>query len=313
MPALDELGWLQFERLCELVMEADAGVDPAVWEGSADGQRRTVWDARLPLGERTLEPPVLIRCEWLRDGDTARLEALGDPEKLCLWQPARPRSVVTFVNHGQVGPLPVDHVVYGEAELLDAVRRLPDLRLRLPSVLSLEAAAPDPGALSRSTADVEAMRTLARVFVPTPAWQQAVSVLQQHNFLVLTGPPEMGKTAIARMLGLALLSQGWEVHECTRPDAGLRAARSVAGRSCSSPTTRSGRPSTGPMPPSAGRPSWTASCARPTRRIGSCGPRGRHRCGPGCGGCTASAAPSASRSRAPCRSTRPRSGRRRRR
>ncbi len=62
------------------------------------------------------------------------------------------------------------------------------------------------------------MQALARVFVPTPAWQQAVSVLQQHNFLVLTGPPEMGKTAIARMLGLALLSQGWEVHECTRPD-----------------------------------------------------------------------------------------------
>jgi len=38
------------------------------------------------------------------------------------------------------------------------------------------------------------------------------------NVLVLTGPPEMGKTAIARMLGLALLTQGWEVHETTRPE-----------------------------------------------------------------------------------------------
>ena len=28
----------------------------------------------------------------------------------------------------------------------------------------------------------------------------------------------MGKTAIARMLGLALLTEGWEVHECTRPE-----------------------------------------------------------------------------------------------
>ena len=35
---------------------------------------------------------------------------------------------------------------------------------------------------------------------------------------MLTGPPEMGKTAIARMLGLALLTEGWEVHECTRPE-----------------------------------------------------------------------------------------------
>ena len=46
-------------------------------------------------------------------------------------------------------------------------------------------------------------------------------MLRAHHFLVLTGPPEMGKTAIARMLGLALLAEGWEVHECTRPDAGL--------------------------------------------------------------------------------------------
>ena len=43
-------------------------------------------------------------------------------------------------------------------------------------------------------------------------------MLREHGFLVLTGPPEMGKTAIARMLGLALLTEGWEVHECTRPE-----------------------------------------------------------------------------------------------
>ena len=28
----------------------------------------------------------------------------------------------------------------------------------------------------------------------------------------------MGKTAIARMIGLAKLSDGWEFHECIRPD-----------------------------------------------------------------------------------------------
>jgi hypothetical protein len=123
-------------------------------------------------------------------------------------------SVVTFLN-GDGGS---GDVVYGETELLDAIRRLPELRLKLPSVLSLDAAPPDPAALWRSSVDIDAVRELAKVFVPTPAWQRAVAVLQEHHFLVLTGPPEMGKTAIARMLGLALLSQGWEVHECTRPE-----------------------------------------------------------------------------------------------
>ena len=72
--------------------------------------------------------------------------------------------------------------------------------------------------MQRSTFDIGATRELARVFVPTPAWSRAVGILKAHNFLVLTGPPEMGKTAIARMLGLALLTQGWEVHETTRPE-----------------------------------------------------------------------------------------------
>jgi len=219
MPVLDELGWLQFERLCELVLEADAGVDPAVWEGSADAQRRAVWQTPLTLKGRTLEPPVLLRCEWVREGELARTFALGQNGKLTLWQPVEPRSVVTLVNlpAQQIGRLSVEHVVYGEAELLEAIRRLGDLRLRLPSVLSVDAPAPTE-LLDRSTLDAEAVRALAKVFVPTPAYHRALAVLREHNFLVLTGPPEMGKTAIARMLGLALLSDGWEVHECTRPE-----------------------------------------------------------------------------------------------
>jgi len=202
MPALDELGWLQFERLCELVLEADAGIDPTRWEGSADSVRQFASMDELRFNGRILVPPVLVRCLWRRDNDVAL-------------PPGQFRSVITFANQplAEVGDL-----VYGEAELLDAIRRLPELRFKLPAVLSLDAAPPDPDALARSTLDIEATRELARVFVATPAWHRAVAVLKAHHFLVLTGPPEMGKTAIARMLGLALLTEGWEVHECTRPE-----------------------------------------------------------------------------------------------
>ena len=200
MPGLEELGWLQFERLCELVLEADAGVDPTRWEGSADVSRQLVSEDALEVNGVALAPPVLVRCMWCR-GPAA------EP------QPSRFKSVVTFANRPVGGD-----VVYGEQELFEAIRRLPGLRMKLPSVLSLDAAPPDPDALSRSTVDIEATKELAKVFVPTPAWQRAVAILKAHHFLVLTGPPEMGKTAIARMLGLALLTEGWEVHECTRPE-----------------------------------------------------------------------------------------------
>jgi hypothetical protein len=56
------------------------------------------------------------------------------------------------------------------------------------------------------------------VFVPTGAYARALEVLQTRHFAVLTGPPEMGETAIARTLALAQLTAGWEAHECTRPE-----------------------------------------------------------------------------------------------
>jgi hypothetical protein len=43
-------------------------------------------------------------------------------------------------------------------------------------------------------------------------------VLARHRFVVLTGPPEMGKTAIAQMVALAQLTAGWEAHDCVSPE-----------------------------------------------------------------------------------------------
>jgi hypothetical protein len=59
---------------------------------------------------------------------------------------------------------------------------------------------------------------LAQVFVPTAAYRRALSVLDAHSFTVLTGPPEMGKTSIARMIALALMTDGREAYESTAPE-----------------------------------------------------------------------------------------------
>jgi hypothetical protein len=198
MGALDTLGWFQFERLCELVLEAETDIEPARWEGSADRVRWVNSDAPITVAGKTLAPPVLVRCVWQR----------GDE---LVFEPGGAASIVTFTNRdGAEGD-----VVLGETELLDVIRSSPELRLRMPSLLSLDMA---PLTHERSTLDLDAARELARVFVATPAWHRAVAVLRRHHFLVLTGPPEMGKTAIARMLGLARLAEGWEVHECVRPE-----------------------------------------------------------------------------------------------
>ena len=45
-------------------------------------------------------------------------------------------SVLTFVN-GEPEPLPAGHLAVGESELLEAIDRHPEVRLKLPSVLAL--------------------------------------------------------------------------------------------------------------------------------------------------------------------------------
>ena len=140
---------------------------------------------------------------------------------------------------------------------------------------------------------------------PRPPGTRAVAVLREHHFLVLTGPPEMGKTAIARMLGLALLTEGWEVHECTRPGAGRGALRPRAPAAVH--RRRRVRLDRVPArtPPSAGRRDLDRilratdehALARVDLAAGAAARRA-------CGACTASAAASASRSRPRCRSTR---------
>src|SRR5436190_1498691 len=74
------------------------------------------------------------------------------------------------------------------------------------------------GCATTASFDRAAAAALARVFVPVRAHAFALQALRAHRFAVLTGPPEMGKTAIARMVALALATDGWEAHECVRPE-----------------------------------------------------------------------------------------------
>jgi hypothetical protein len=110
--------------------------------------------------------------------------------------------------------------VLGRAEIGERLGARPELRRAIPSVLGLRDLDEliDSGVADRSSLDRRAATELARVFVPTRAYRRTLGVLDTFRFAVLTGPPEMGKTAIARIIALAQLTDGWEAHECNRPE-----------------------------------------------------------------------------------------------
>jgi hypothetical protein len=203
---LDALGWLQFQRLCDHAF----GIDRALWSGSADEVRVAVVEdgLELPLGWGTAAGPAAVVAVWVPASDTGyglAARAARAPDQAVL---------VTNLDVEPDGP----RVVVGARRLGALLDADPGLRLRVPSVLGVRPLAELVPAARASTLDTAAAHALARVFAPTRAYDRALDVLERHGFAVLTGPPEMGKTAIARTVGLAQLTAGWEVHECLHPE-----------------------------------------------------------------------------------------------
>jgi hypothetical protein len=224
---LDRLGWLQFQQLCAFVLELDAGVAPRAWQGDADDCRFVVADDGLgpPFLETPMRDSVLVQCAWLRPNSPApvvmALETLATQHREAL------RGVNSYVlmangeavhERAELSGLTVD--VIDTPTLSARIDARPELRLAMPSLLGVCELDPlIPAAVAeRSTLDRREAERLAAVFVGTRAYHRAVRTLREHRFAVLTGPPEMGKTAIARMVALAKMTDGWEAHECTSPD-----------------------------------------------------------------------------------------------
>ena len=112
---------------------------------------------------------------------------------------------------------------FGGDDICDFLDNHPNLRRAFPQLLSIRdldeliESVLDRESLNRSRAAIEQAKETCGVFVPTSAFERAWEVLRKHNFVVLEGPPEMGKTAIARMIALTQASLGWEAIVCDGP------------------------------------------------------------------------------------------------
>lgn len=232
---LDELGWRQFLDLCMAVLEQEAGVSPGSWVSEEDRHWHVTLGAGLQLPRaRPLPGPCRVEVQWISNvGGTPTKALVAEQEMRAMHRRLDAehwvKSVALFSNYpasvaddedlaARLGLAHIERL--GPGWLSGRVDDSASLRRAMPSLLSLADldrwVTPDLG--ERSTLDLRAARALAEVFVPTAAYRRALEVLDAHHFAVLTGPPEMGKTSIARMIALSQMSSGWEAFECTAPE-----------------------------------------------------------------------------------------------
>jgi hypothetical protein len=208
---LDGLGWLLFERLATDAAERELGIPGSAWQGAADEQREALCEDGVPaLGIRA---PAVVRMAWVRRRPGEHRDEVAER----VAEVAEGWTVLVVNVDADHVPRAVAARVLDRGWLAGALERSGELRLAHPSALGLRDGGP---AIPHPTAsfDRAAAENLARVFVPVRAHARALHALRAHRFAVLTGPPEMGKTAIARMVALALATDGWEAHECIRPE-----------------------------------------------------------------------------------------------
>jgi hypothetical protein len=225
---LDELGWLQFQELCAAAVELDTGIGEEAWTGAADRHRAAVLP-KSPFAD--LPPPVLASVLWLRprlsseSRRAALLYSLDGVRRRV--QDNSAASVLLMTNAGDeldqdriTAALGDQLAILGPPELSALLDANAQLRRRMPATLgttTLDRLIPD-GVAAASTFDREAAERLAPVFVATGPYRRAIGSLEPNGFVVLTGPPEVGKTAIAQMLALVQVTAGWEAHDCQHPD-----------------------------------------------------------------------------------------------
>jgi hypothetical protein len=261
---LDDLGWYQFEWLVQALLKEHLGVGVESWGGRGD-HGRDAWSVgplHFPAKDTKTDGPFLFQMKFVENANAAgakpipRLVAAVRTEASRISRRERGQAshpnckhyiLLTncaispddrdAVNSEIVDVLPnaTTHCLGGN-DLCDLLDVNPTLRRSFPQLLSLRdldvllADVVNRDILERSSAAISYARDIATVFVPTAPYVEAYEVLKKHHFVVLEGPPEMGKSAIGWMIALGQIASGWEATVCDTPDDFFRALRSDASQ-----------------------------------------------------------------------------------
>lgn len=248
---LDDLGWYHFEQLMQGLLKAEHGFGVEAWGGSGDFGRDaySAGPLRFPTKHVVNDGPFIFQAKFIQQANAtgahwlpsltkaARAEAKRIEQRCTQGKWTTPRFYCLMTNAPIGAPakdavgeilsavLPDATIItLGARDVAASLNARPELRRAFPELLSIRdfdellRSVVDSAILERSRSAVQEAREVSRVFVPTAAYEKAWCVLRDYSFVVLDGPPEMGKTSIARLMSFALLLDGWEVVECRGPD-----------------------------------------------------------------------------------------------
>jgi hypothetical protein len=247
---LDDLGWYQFEWLIQTLLKSELGLGVESWGGHRDHgcDAFTASPLSFPDKNSLSDGPFIFQAKFVENANAAGAKnapaLLGavskEAERILQRQEFGPRKDprhYTLITNALLSPnvresiheiilkvLPAAEIhVIGGGDICDLLDLHASLRRSFPQLLSIRdldqllSEVVNREIIEKNKTAIGIAKDVAEVFVPTRAYHWAWSTLRDYHFIVLEGPPEVGKTAIAWMVALGQLLTGWQVVVCDDP------------------------------------------------------------------------------------------------
>jgi hypothetical protein len=243
---LDDLGWLSFERLSQALLKAQFGWALESWGGSKDLGRDAYSEIDLTdKYNQSISGPSVFQCKFVSNSQIDKVgsaknlinavdiecELIRQRIKVGKWR--LPKSYILLTNcHLSVATRAkiiarlnnciqdCTVMLQGYSDICALLDNNPAIRISYPELMGIcEALRSIDTNITRDIAErtetaLCQAQDVRKVFVATQAYYEALDKLNQYNFVVLTGAPEMGKTTIGRILGLAKYENKWDFLDC---------------------------------------------------------------------------------------------------
>src|SRR3984885_11259941 len=239
---ISEIGWYNFERLAQTLLKSIIGPGVTSFGGSKDGGRDAAYtgSALFPTAHENWSGHWVFQVKYIdlqdnsADVARARLKSTLGAEMSAIL--ARRKGgcdnyiLITDVplagnsrevlkkKAREIGFGGIFHCIDGR-EICEFLTLRPEIRQSYPQLLGLADLEHilNRELYTRSEAYLQQWQPRLAVFVQNAAYAKALITLNRYHFVVLDGPPEVGKTMIAAAMALLLATRGHEVIDVRGP------------------------------------------------------------------------------------------------
>jgi hypothetical protein len=248
---LNNLGWYNFERLSQTLLKAVIGAGVRSFGGSKDKGRDATFKGAVNFPSKDAKwsgywvfQVKFIDYEEIASNEAQsrlRSELCGEMKKILRRKVRKPDNYILITNlsvssenRDKLDEISLDcgfienyATIDGEdiCQLLDI---FPDIRRSFPQLLGLADLEQliHSDVYNRSLAYFQEWSPRLSKFVETDAYFRTNTILKKYHFVVIDGPPEVGKSMIGAACAFSYSIEGYAIFDISKPDDLYRIHRS---------------------------------------------------------------------------------------